>query len=62
MIDMSDNANKMGIFCRFYWEAKDGTNAEITKTKGVGQDGSTINNVSLSDRKYADIRCYKRTI
>ncbi len=28
----------------------DGTNAEITKTKGVGQDGSTINNVSLTDR------------
>jgi hypothetical protein len=28
----------------------DGTNTEITKTKGVGQDGSTINNVSLSDR------------
>lgn len=28
----------------------DGTNAEITKIKGVGQDGSTINNVSLTDR------------
>lgn len=28
----------------------DGTNAEIYKTKGVGQDGTTIEDVSLSDR------------
>ena len=28
----------------------DGTNAEITKIKGVGQDGTTITNVNLSDR------------
>lgn len=28
----------------------DGTNAEISKTKGVGQDGTTIEDVSLSDR------------
>lgn len=28
----------------------DGTNAEITKVKGMGQDGTTITNVNLSDR------------
>lgn len=28
----------------------DGTNANITKIKGVGQDGTTITNVNLSDR------------
>lgn len=28
----------------------DGTNAVISKTKGVGQDGTTIEDVSLSDR------------
>lgn len=28
----------------------DGTNAEISKTNGVGQDGTTIEDVSLSDR------------
>lgn len=28
----------------------DGTNAEITKIKGVGQDGTTITDVNLSDR------------
>jgi len=28
----------------------DGSNAVITKTKGVGQDGTTIEDVSLSDR------------
>lgn len=28
----------------------DGTNAEISKTKGVSQDGTTIEDVSLSDR------------
>lgn len=28
----------------------DGTNAEITKVSGVGQDGTTITNVNLSDR------------
>ena len=29
----------------------DGTDADITKVKGVGQDGSTVTNVNLADRE-----------
>jgi hypothetical protein len=31
-------------------EGVDGTSASITKTKGIGQDGTTISNVTLRDR------------
>jgi hypothetical protein len=37
----------------------DGTNAEITKTKGVGQDGITITNVNLSDRPLQELGAIK---
>lgn len=34
-------------------EGVDGTSASITKTKGIGQDGTTISNVTLRDRPLA---------
>ena len=50
--DRGERTEIMDSFPYFLQEftGADGTNTEITKTKGVGQDGSTINNVSLSDR------------